>query len=78
MSSEPPKHKQAVPQSVPPWPATPRPAAAQLAVPELVPIAEFLEQSLPFNELPRADLYHTVGKIVVQYHCRGDVFNRNQ
>ena len=51
-------------------------AEPQLAVPELVPIAEFLEQSLPFNELAKSDLYATVDKIVVQYHCRGDVFNR--
>ncbi|RLA54470.1 MAG: cyclic nucleotide-binding/CBS domain-containing protein [Gammaproteobacteria bacterium] len=81
MSSEPPKRKQAAPQSSPPRPATTQPAtleqgAGQLSIPELVPIAEFLEQSLPFNELPRPDLYQTVGKIVVQYHCRGDVFNR--
>ncbi|MCB1700169.1 MAG: CBS domain-containing protein [Halioglobus sp.] len=48
----------------------------RLAVPELVPVAEFLEQSLPFNELPRAELYQVVDKILVQYHCRGDVFNR--
>ena len=54
-----------------------QPAVSRLAVPELVPVAEFLEQSLPFNELPKADLYHTVDKIVVQYHCRGDVFNRD-
>ena len=47
----------------------------QLTVPELVPIAEFLQQSLPFNELPMQKLYDTVYKIVVQYHCRGDVFN---
>ena len=44
--------------------------APQLAVPELVPIAEFLQQSLPFNELPLKLLYQTVDKIVVQYHCR--------
>lgn len=49
----------------------------ELAVPELLPIAEFLEQSLPFNELPKPELYHVVGKVVVQYHCRGEVFNRN-
>jgi len=51
-------------------------AIPRLAQPELVPIAEFLEQSLPFNELPRAELYRVVDKIIVQYHCRGDVFNR--
>ena len=49
----------------------------ELAVPELLPIAEFLEQSLPFNALPKVELYHVVGKVVVQYHCRGEVFNRN-
>ncbi|MEE4145472.1 MAG: DUF294 nucleotidyltransferase-like domain-containing protein [Halieaceae bacterium] len=47
-----------------------------LAVPELLPVAEFLEQSLPFNELPKAELYRVVGDIVVRYHCRGEVFNR--
>ena len=54
----------------------PETQVAHLSVPELVPIAEFLEQSLPFNELPQQDLYDTVDKIIVQYHCRGDVFNR--
>jgi len=48
----------------------------RLAVPELVPVAEFLEQSLPFNDLPKAELYQVVADIVVQYHCRGEVFNR--
>lgn len=57
-------------------PALQEQSLPQLAVPELVPVAEFLEQSLPFNELPKADLYNTVDKIVVHYHCRGDVFNR--
>lgn len=51
--------------------------AAELAVPELVPIAEFLQQSLPFNELSKRDLYSTVEQIIVQYHCRSDVFNRD-
>jgi CBS domain-containing protein len=51
-------------------------ALPELAVPELLPIAEFLEQSLPFNELPKAELYRVVGQVVVQYHCRGGVFNR--
>ena len=48
----------------------------QLAVPELVPVAEFLEQSLPFNQLGKAELYAVVDKIRVQYHCRGELFNR--
>jgi len=50
-------------------------APPRLTVPELVPIAEFLQQSLPFNELPLQMLYDTVYKIVIQYHCRSDVFN---
>jgi CBS domain-containing protein len=53
------------------------PPLPELAVPELLPIAQFLEQSLPFNELPKAELYQVVGQVVVQYHCRGEVFNRN-
>ncbi|MCB1848607.1 MAG: hypothetical protein KDI04_14855, partial [Halieaceae bacterium] len=52
------------------------PAVPQLAVPELVPVAEFLEQSLPFNQLGKAELYAVVDKIRVQYHCRGELFNR--
>ncbi len=66
----------ATPQPATPQPATPQPATPALAVPELVPVAEFLEQTLPFNELPKAELYRVVGDILVQYHCRGDVFNR--
>ncbi|MEH6634623.1 MAG: DUF294 nucleotidyltransferase-like domain-containing protein [Halioglobus sp.] len=71
MSNEFLQHSQASPRNTAPESVT-----AQLAVPELVPIAEFLQQSLPFNELPLSELYYTVGKIVVQYHCHGDVFNR--
>ena len=55
---------------------TQEPAVPQLAVPELVPVAEFLEQSLPFNQLGKAELYAVVDKIRVQYHCRGELFNR--
>lgn len=55
----------------------PGPQACQLAVPELLPIADFLAQSPPFNELPKAELYGVVDKILVQYHRRGDVFDRN-
>jgi CBS domain-containing protein len=58
-------------------PATVDPAIFGPAAPELMPIAEFLEQSLPFNELPKPLLYATVAKILVQYHCRGDLFNRD-
>jgi CBS domain-containing protein len=58
-------------------PATPEQAVPALAVPELLPVAEFLEQSLPFNELPKAELYAVVARIVVKYHCRGDKFNRD-
>lgn len=56
-------------------PSTSTSTPPRLTVPELVPIAEFLQQSLPFNELPLQTLYDTVYKIVIQYHCRSDVFN---
>ena len=45
--------------------------------PELAPVAQFLQQSLPFNELPAEDLRHAVGNILVQYHRRGETFNRD-
>jgi len=45
--------------------------------PELAPVAEFLQQTLPFNELPLTELYRTVDRIVVQYYCRGEVFNKS-
>jgi CBS domain-containing protein len=45
-------------------------------VAELAPIADFLQQTLPFNQLDRADLLATVGRIVVEYHCRGESFDR--
>jgi CBS domain-containing protein len=44
--------------------------------PELAPIGQFLHHSLPFSELGTEELRGTVGKIVVQYHCRGESFNR--
>tara|TARA_R110001592_G_scaffold337300_1_gene623759 strand:+ start:383460 stop:385376 length:1917 start_codon:yes stop_codon:yes gene_type:complete len=52
-------------------------APPKLVTPELLPIAEFLAQSLPFNELPAAELYRVVAQVVVQYHCRGEVFSRD-
>lgn len=51
-------------------------AGLQLS-PELSPIADFLRQTLPFNALPVPELYEAVAKIVVQYYCRGDSFNRD-
>ncbi len=48
-----------------------------LSVPELLPIAEFLQQTLPFNDLPLTELYTSVEKIVVQYHCRGESFDKD-
>jgi CBS domain-containing protein len=45
--------------------------------PELAPVAEFLQQTLPFNELPIDVLYYTVDRIVVQYYPRSQVFNRD-
>ena len=46
-----------------------------LATPELVTIAEFIRQTLPFNELAPETLYPVISKILVQYHCKGDVFD---
>ena len=46
-----------------------------LATPELITIAEFIQQTLPFNELPPNILYPCVAKILVQYHCHGESFN---
>jgi len=46
-----------------------------LATPELITVAEFIGQTLPFNELPRETLYPIVSRIVVQYHCQGDSFD---
>ena len=45
--------------------------------PELAPVADFLRQTLPFNELPLGELYASVDRIVVRYHCRGEVFDRD-
>jgi CBS domain-containing protein len=46
-----------------------------LGTPELVTVAEFIRQTLPFNELPASILYPCVAKILVQYHCRGESFS---
>ncbi|MEP5569545.1 MAG: DUF294 nucleotidyltransferase-like domain-containing protein [Halioglobus sp.] len=48
---------------------------AALDTPELVTIAEFIQQTLPFNELPEDILYPCIGKIRVQYHCQSESFN---
>lgn len=45
-------------------------------IPELLPVAEFLQQSLPFDELPAELLYPTVTKIVISYHVRGEYFDK--
>ncbi len=45
--------------------------------PELATIAEFLQQSLPFNELSDSLLRRAVGKIVIHYHCRGERFSKD-
>jgi len=49
----------------------------QSASPELVMIAEFLQQSLPFNELSEHLLQWAVTKTVIHYHCRGDRFSKD-
>jgi CBS domain-containing protein len=64
-------------QADPPGNAQARQEAAVLAVPELVPIAEFLRQTLPFNALPLQDLFASVGRIAVQYHCQGESFSKH-
>ena len=48
-----------------------------LDTPELISIAEFIQQTLPFNELPEETLYPAISDIVVQYHCQGDSFDAN-
>ena len=46
-----------------------------LGTPERVTVAEFIRQTLPFNELPASILYPCVAKILVHYHCRGESFS---
>lgn len=43
--------------------------------PELAPIAEFLQQTLPFNTLQRPALEQVVAAIRVTYHTRGETFS---
>lgn len=45
--------------------------------PELSSIAEFLRQSLPFNQLDEAVLLRAAGAIAIQYHCHGDSFDKS-
>ena len=46
-----------------------------LGTPERVTDAEFIRQTLPFNELPASIHYPCVAKILVQCHCRGESFS---
>ncbi|TDG12132.1 cyclic nucleotide-binding/CBS domain-containing protein [Seongchinamella unica] len=46
-----------------------------LDTPELVTIAEFIRQTLPFNDLAAELLCPVVAKILVQYHCKGESFD---
>lgn len=48
-----------------------------LDTPELISIAEFIQQTLPFNELPEELLFPIISRILVQYHCKGDTFDAN-
>tara|TARA_R110002110_G_scaffold406421_1_gene626471 strand:- start:304169 stop:306109 length:1941 start_codon:yes stop_codon:yes gene_type:complete len=48
-----------------------------LRTPELLPIAEFMRQTLPFNSLSLQELLGAVDDIVVHYHCRGEVFRKD-
>ena len=45
--------------------------------PELAAIAEFIGQSLPFNELAPALVQRVAAGIVIQYHRQGEAFNRD-
>lgn len=45
--------------------------------PELSSIAEFLRQSLPFNQLEEAALLRTAGSINIQYHSQGETFGKS-
>lgn len=49
--------------------------SAVQASPELAPVAEFLQQTLPFNALTTAEVYRVVRDIIIHYHCRGESFN---
>jgi len=49
----------------------------EYASPELATIADFLQQSLPFNELSHEMLSRAVGKIIIHYHCRGERFSQD-
>jgi CBS domain-containing protein len=44
------------------------------ASPELATIAEFLQQSLPFNELSEIELRTAVAGTQIRYHCRTETF----
>lgn len=46
-----------------------------LDTPELISIAEFIQQTLPFNELPEELLFPVISRITVHYHCKGDSFD---
>ncbi len=50
-------------------------SAADLAANELAPIAEFLAQTLPFNELSAGQLERAVGALQIRYHAHGESFD---
>jgi len=64
-------------QASPGNPAAPAPEVYRPVDHELAPIAEFLEQTLPFDQLPREELDRAVRAIRIVYHCRGDGFDRD-
>ena len=51
-------------------------SAADLAANELAPIAEFLGQTLPFNELTSEELHRAVTALQIRYHAHGEAFDR--
>jgi len=44
----------------------------ELATPELITIAEFIQQTLPFNALAPEILYPAIPRMLIQYHRQGE------
>ena len=52
-------------------------SAADLAANEFAPIAEFLAQTLPFNELSSSELGQAVRALQIRYHAHGESFGQD-
>lgn len=46
----------------------------KFASPELAMVGEFLQQSQPFNILVEDEILRVVNKVIVTYHCKGELF----